>query len=69
MIAFLEKSVSTKTIQKHFLVGCKSGVGFQAWKAINKFLTYITVWWDMEQLHSCTGTQLSSVFLASTHSI
>ena len=51
MIAFLEKSVSPKTVQKYFLVGCKSGVGFQAQKTINKFLTYITVWWDVEQLH------------------
>lgn len=51
MVAFLEKSVSTKTVQKYFLVGYKSGVGFRDQKAINKFLTYVTVWWDIEKLY------------------
>lgn len=51
MVAFLEKSASTKTVQKYFLVGCQSGVGFRDQKAINKFLTYVTVWWDTEKLY------------------
>lgn len=40
-----------KTVQKYFLVGYKSGVGFRDQKAINKILTYVTVWWDIEKLY------------------